>query len=104
MALADLNRQPRHFCRRDAGAVQVELGLAEPIGPSVLAFHQLGAQHVAIKRVRPLPIANMNHAVVELHRQFHAADLLYTATAYQCPASEVRDTWRHPLTRTSEAK
>ena len=50
----------------DAGAVAVELGVAEAIGPAVVLPDQLGTQHVAVERVGALPIRDVDDAMIEL--------------------------------------
>src|SRR3954454_5291666 len=55
VAVAGLDRQPRHLGRCEARAVQIELGVAEPVAPSRWPPHQLGPQNVAIEGVRALP-------------------------------------------------
>ena len=65
VAVAGLDRQPRHLGRLEARAMQVELGIAEAVGPAVRPLDQLGAEHVSIERVRALPIGDMHDAVVE---------------------------------------
>ena len=47
VAVAGLDRQPRHLGRCEARAVKVELGVAETVAPSRWPPHQLGPQHVA---------------------------------------------------------
>src|SRR5262249_3161110 len=73
VAVAGLHWQPRHFGRCKARAVQVELGVAEPVAPSRRPPHQLGPQHVAIEGVRALPVRYVNDAMVELDWQCHEA-------------------------------
>jgi hypothetical protein len=45
--------------------MQVELRGAETIGPALRAANELGPQHIAIERVRALPVGDMHDAVVE---------------------------------------
>jgi len=50
-----------------AGTVHVELLIVEPIGDATIGMvYDLGSQHVSVERVRPLPFADRNHAVVKL--------------------------------------
>jgi hypothetical protein len=44
--------------------MEVELGVAEPIGIKRGARHHLGADHVTIERVRALPIGYVDHGVI----------------------------------------
>src|SRR6185437_901274 len=65
IAVAGLHRQPRHFRRLDAGTVHVELLVAETIGPAGWPLHQFRAHHLGIKPVRPLPLRDVNDAMIE---------------------------------------
>src|SRR6266702_687234 len=65
VAVARLDRKPRHLGRMKARSMQVELRNAEPIGPPLRAPNELGAEHVAVERVRALPVRDVHHAVVE---------------------------------------
>src|SRR5262245_62524354 len=71
VAVARLHRQPRHLGGREARAMQIELGVAEPVAPSRWPPHQLRPKHIAIERVGTLPVGDMDDAVVELDRQCH---------------------------------
>src|SRR5215471_4750541 len=65
VAVARLDRKARHLGRMKARSMQIELGGAEPIGPALRAPNKLGAEHIAVERVRALPVRDMDHAVVE---------------------------------------
>src|SRR5258708_12711 len=71
VAVAGLDRQPRHLGGCEAWAMQVELSIAEPVAPSRRPSHQLGSQHVAIEGVRALPVGHVDDAMVELDWQCH---------------------------------
>jgi len=48
--------------------VDVELLRAEAVGePSLVQLEELGAEHVAVEAVRPLPVGDGDHDVVEIH-------------------------------------
>src|SRR5262249_57317968 len=65
VAVARLDRKPRHLGRMKARSMQIELRGAEPIGPPLRAPNELGAEHIAVERVRALPVRDVHHAVVE---------------------------------------
>src|SRR5262245_61154615 len=65
VAIARLDRKARHLSRMKARSMQIELRGAEPIGPALRAPNKLGAEHIAVQRVRALPVRDMHHAVVE---------------------------------------
>src|SRR5215468_11166421 len=65
VAVARLDRQPRHLGRMKARSMQIELRGAEPTGPALRAPNELGAEHIAVERVRALPVRDVHHAVVE---------------------------------------
>src|SRR6266478_8419917 len=71
IAVAGLDRKPRHLGRMKAGPVQIELRRAEPVGPALRTPNELGAEHIAVERVRALPVRDMYHAVVEGDGQWH---------------------------------
>src|SRR5260370_38875197 len=71
IAVAGLDRKPRHLGRMKAGPVQIELRRAEPVGPALRAPNELGAEKIAAERVRALPVRDMYHAVVEGDGQWH---------------------------------
>jgi hypothetical protein len=71
VAVAGLNRQPRHLGGMKAGPVQIELRGAEAVGPTLRAANELGAEHVVVERVRALPVGHMHDAVIERDRQRH---------------------------------
>jgi hypothetical protein len=58
-------RKPRDLGRMKSRSMQVELRGAETVGPTLWALNELGAQHIAVERVRALPIGDMHHAMVE---------------------------------------
>src|SRR5262245_61018454 len=65
VAVARLDRKPRHLGRMKARSMQIELRGAEPIGPRLRAPNELGAEQIAVERVRALPVRDVHHAVVE---------------------------------------
>src|SRR5215471_18376488 len=65
IAVARSYRKPRDLGRMKSRSMQVELRGAETVGPALWALNELGAQYIAIERVRALPIGDMHHAVVE---------------------------------------
>src|SRR5579883_63272 len=71
VAVARLHRQPRHLGRLDARPVHVELLVAEPVREAGGPRYQLGAEHVAIERIRALPLGDMDDTVIEPRRQCH---------------------------------
>ena len=58
-------RKPRHLGGMKPRSMQVELRGAETIGPALRTTNELGAQHIAVERVRALPVGDMHDAVVE---------------------------------------
>src|SRR5262245_62868390 len=73
IAVARRDRQPRHLGRMKARTMQVELRGAETIGPALRPANEFGAQHVAVERVRALPVGDMHHTVVEANGQSSAS-------------------------------
>src|ERR1700730_3460992 len=71
IAVARLDRKPRHLGWMKARPMQIELRRAEPVGPALRTPNELGAEHIAVERVRALPVRNMYHAVVEGDGQWH---------------------------------
>src|SRR5258708_36385871 len=71
VAIAGLHRQPGHDHAAHAGSVKIELGIAEPIGKKLSARHHLGAHHVAVEGIGPLPVGDMDDAVVEFDGKGH---------------------------------
>src|SRR6516162_574579 len=71
VAVAGLDRKPRHLGRVKARPMQIELRGAEPVGPVLRTPNELGAEHIAVERVRALPVRDMDHAVVEGDGQWH---------------------------------
>src|SRR5262249_17706439 len=65
IAVARLDRKPRHLGRVKARPMQIELHGAEPVGPAPRTPNELGAEHIAVERIRALPIRDMDHAGVE---------------------------------------
>src|SRR6516225_9071963 len=65
IAVARLDRQPRHLGWVKARPMQIELRGAEPVGPALRAPNKLGAEHIAVEHVGALPVRDMHHAVVE---------------------------------------
>src|SRR5262249_48064645 len=65
VAVARLHGKPRHLGWMKARSMQIELRRAETIGPPLRASNELGAEHIAVERVRALPVRDMYHAVVE---------------------------------------
>src|SRR5262249_10414830 len=65
VAVAWLHWKPRHLGGMKARSMQIELRTAEPVGPPLRAPNELGAEHIAVERVRALPVRDMDHAVVE---------------------------------------
>jgi hypothetical protein len=62
----------------DAGAVHVQLLLIETIGPAAgRLLHELSAEDVPVEGVRPFPVGDCDHAMVELH---HGYGILPEAT------------------------
>src|SRR5215218_3794696 len=59
--------------RLHAGPVHVQLLVAEAIGVAAGAFDDLGAEDIAVERVRTLPIGDRDHDVVEPHAHAWAA-------------------------------
>jgi heme exporter protein CcmB len=58
---------------------------AEPIDPALAAADHLRAHHVAIERIGPLPVRDMDHAVVEFqlgHEILGVRPLTYTVPLY----------------------
>ena len=59
--------------------VDVQLLLAKAIcEAAVLELDELGAQHIAVEAVRPLPVADRNYAVVETNALSHFAAAGFT--------------------------
>src|SRR4051812_44475325 len=56
--------------RVETGAVDVELLLAEPVGEAGAAGHDVGADDVAVERVRALPVGDGDDEVVERGHRF----------------------------------
>src|SRR5262249_7797171 len=71
IAVARSYRKPRDFGRMKSRSMQVELRGAETVGPTLWPLNELGAQHIAVERVRALPVGDMYDAVVEADRQRH---------------------------------
>jgi hypothetical protein len=71
IAVAGLHRQPRHLGGMKARAMQVELRRTEAVGPALRTANELGAEHVAIERVRALPIGDVHDAVIEGDGKHH---------------------------------
>src|SRR6516165_10792636 len=71
VAVAGLDRKPRHLGRVKARPMQIELRGAEPVGPALRTPNELGAEHIAVECVRALPVRDMDHAVVEGDGQWH---------------------------------
>src|SRR5262249_5075126 len=71
IAVAGLDRKPRHLGRMKAGPMQIELRRAEPVGPPLPTPNELGAEHITVARVRALPVRDMDRAVVECEGQWH---------------------------------
>ena len=69
IAVAGRDRKPRHFRGLDAGAMNVELPVAETIGVADRPGDQLGAEHLGVEGVRALPVGHVDHAMVERYRQ-----------------------------------
>src|SRR5262249_14092293 len=65
IAVARSYRKPCDLRRRKSRSMQVELRGAETVGPTLWPLNELGAQHIAVERVRALPIGDMHHAMVE---------------------------------------
>src|SRR5437763_1296392 len=65
IAVARCYRKPRHLGGVKGRSMQVELRGAETIGPALRTSNELGAQHIAVERVRALPVGHMHDAVVE---------------------------------------
>src|ERR1700730_18420439 len=60
VAVPGLHRQARHDHAAHAGPMEIELGIAEPIGIEGTAWHHFGADHIAVERVGALPIGHMD--------------------------------------------
>jgi hypothetical protein len=60
-----------------------------------------GVRHAPHREAPALLLASVSEFAGRLLREHHEGELSAAASA---PLSEVRDTSRHPLTRTSEAK
>src|SRR6516162_7593506 len=81
VAVARLDRKPRHLGRMKARSMQIELRGAEPIGPPLRAPNELGAEHIAVERVRALPVRDVHHAVVERDGERHGRSSSADATS-----------------------
>ena len=68
IAIAGLHRQARNFSGLHARPVNVELLVAETIGPTGRSLHQFGAHDLAVELVRSVPIGDVNHAMIKLRR------------------------------------
>src|SRR6185437_2808711 len=73
--VARLHWQPCHFRRLYAGAVDIELLVAEPVSPADRPRHQFSAHDVAVKPVGALPVRHVNHTVIEPRRDHHCFTL-----------------------------
>src|SRR5258707_12659867 len=51
IAVAGLDRKPRHLARATARPVQLELRRAEPVDPALPTPSELAAEHIAVERV-----------------------------------------------------
>src|SRR5262249_25486284 len=71
VAVAGLDRQPRHLRRREPRAMQIELRVAKPVRPANRPLDQLRPEHVAIERVRALPVGDVDHAMTETDGKRH---------------------------------
>src|SRR5271165_3549838 len=71
VAVSRLHRQARDLRGMHSRAMQIELDGAEAVSPTLPAANELGAQHIAIKRVRTLPVGDMHHTMIERDGQLH---------------------------------
>jgi hypothetical protein len=55
--------------------MQVELRVSKAIRPTIAVLDELCAEHIAIKGVRPLPIGDMNNAMIKFDAE-HLSHLL----------------------------
>src|SRR5262245_27018275 len=65
IAVARLYRQPRDLSRLHPRSVHIELFVAKSIGPADRPADQLRAHHLAVEPVGPVPIGDMNDAMIE---------------------------------------
>src|SRR5215213_3789954 len=85
IAVAGLHRQARHLGRADALAVDVELLIAEAVGPADWPLHQLRAHHIAVEGIGPLPVRDMDDAVIEICGNSHP-ELSYPPSVLDTPS------------------
>jgi hypothetical protein len=65
IAVARLDRQPRHWRGIKARTVHIELRPTEPVRPPGNLFDEFGAHHLLIECVTSCPVGHVNDAVVE---------------------------------------
>ena len=71
IAVARRHRDTGDLRRPHARPMDVELLVAEPIGIADRPRYQFSAQYRRVKRVRALPIADMNDTMIEFGRDRH---------------------------------
>src|SRR5215470_13684385 len=72
IAIARRYRDARDFGRPHSRPMDVKLFVAEPISVAGRPRDQFGTQYRCVERVRALPIADMNDAMIEFGRDGHA--------------------------------
>src|SRR4029077_2034581 len=94
IAIAGLHRQARNFSGLHARPVNVELLVAETIGPAGRPLHQFGAHDLAVELVRSVPIGDVNHAMIKLRRHSHDFTPSF-ASAARVRAPRSASSWFH---------
>jgi hypothetical protein len=55
----------------DAGTVQIQLGIFKSVSPTSIFRDQLNPDNIAVKRVRSIPVRNVDNAMIKPCRQAH---------------------------------
>lgn len=72
IAVSGRHRDPSNRMRRDTGPMNVQLRVSESVRPgAAAAVDELGAEHIAIEGVRPVPVRDMDDALIKL--RLHSA-------------------------------
>src|SRR4051794_22040917 len=99
VAVAGLDRKARHLGRMKSRPMQIELDPTEAVGPTLRPTNELGAEHVAIERVRALPVGNVHNAMIERDGQRHGCPVLQRVAKPTWCASARRVDGRRDLPR-----
>jgi hypothetical protein len=70
VAVAGAHAVSRNRLRVEAGAVDVELLVSQPVREAGATANNLGADHVRVERVRALPVGDRDDEVVERRHRF----------------------------------